>query len=199
MKMVSLIDYVGREQSYVKHVFLESYLEALIHKTASKYPHIVYVDGFAGPWQSAHEKFEDTSFGIGLNALRQAKRSWNQQQRDVRMSAFLVERDPSTYEQLARIPRLYPDVKIRTYNDDFLTVLPTILKNIPPDAFTFFLVDPKGWRIRLLALKALLMRPKSEVVFNFMFEFINRAASIKDNFAVVSGIERTHPVWRLEK
>jgi three-Cys-motif partner protein len=198
MKMVSLIDYVGREQSYVKHVFLESYLEALIHKTASKYPHIVYVDGFAGPWQSANEKFEDTSFGIGLNALRQAKRSWNQQQRDVRMSAFLVERDPSTYEQLARIPRLYPDVTIRTYNDDFLTVLPTILKNIPPDAFTFFLVDPKGWRIRLLALKALLMRPKSEVVFNFMFEFINRAASIKDNFAVVSGLNELIPFgdWR---
>ena len=51
--MVALSDYVGREQSYVKHVFLERYLETLVHKTASKYPHIVFVDGFAGPWQSA--------------------------------------------------------------------------------------------------------------------------------------------------
>ena len=59
--MVSLADYAGREQSYVKHVFLERYLEALIFKTASVYNHIVYVDGFAGPWQSANEKFEDTS------------------------------------------------------------------------------------------------------------------------------------------
>ena len=42
-------DYEGREQSYVKHVFLERYLERLVHKTASSYPHIVYVDGFAGP------------------------------------------------------------------------------------------------------------------------------------------------------
>ena len=45
--MVSLADYVGREQSYVKHVFLESYLQALVHKTASVYQHIVYVDGLA--------------------------------------------------------------------------------------------------------------------------------------------------------
>jgi hypothetical protein len=73
--MVSLHHYVDREQSYVKHVFLESYLEALVHKTASIYPHIVYVDGFAGPWQSANENFDDTSFGIALNALRQAKGS----------------------------------------------------------------------------------------------------------------------------
>ncbi len=73
--MVSLHDYAGREQTYVKHVFLQSYLEALVHKTASAYSHVVYVDGFAGPWHSANEKFEDTSFGIALNALRRAKGS----------------------------------------------------------------------------------------------------------------------------
>ena len=74
--MVSLEDYAGREQAYVKHAFLERYLEALIFKTASTYNHIVYVDGFAGPWQSANEQFEDTSFGIALNALRRAKETW---------------------------------------------------------------------------------------------------------------------------
>ena len=177
-EMISLHDYVGREQSYVKHVFLESYLEALVHKTASIFPRIVYVDGFAGPWQSANEKFEDTSFGIALNALRRAKGSWKKKHRDVRMSAYLVERDPSAYQQLANIPPRYPDVKIKLYNDDFLTVLSKILKDVPKDAFVFFLIDPKGWRIPLGALKALLARPRSEVIFNFMFDFINRAASI---------------------
>jgi three-Cys-motif partner protein len=193
--MVSVHDYVGREQSYIKHVLLDSYLEVLAHKTASTYRHIVYVDGFAGPWQSANERFEDTSFGIALNAIRRAKESWRQKHRDVRMSAFLV--DPSNYQQLARIPQRYPDVEVRTYNDDFMVVLPEILQNIPSDAFTFFLVDPKGWKIRLLALEALLARPKSEVVFNFMFNFINRAASIKD-VAVVSGLNELIPFgdWR---
>src|SRR5262245_26580553 len=124
--MVRLSDYAGREQSYVKHVFLEHYLETLVHKTASTYRHIIFVDGFAGPWQSANEKFEDTSFGIALNALRRAKASW-QEKHDVRMSAFLVERDADAYKQLAQVPARYPDVSIKTYSADFLGVLPAIL------------------------------------------------------------------------
>ena len=178
--MVALTDYAGREQSYVKHVFLERYLERLVHKTASKFPHIVYVDGYAGPWQSANERFEDTSFGIALNALRRAKSSWKERGRDVNMTAFLVERDANAYQKLAQIAAMYPDIEIKTYPADFLTVVPNILTDIPADAFSFFLVDPKGWRIPLLSLKALLSRPHSEVIFNFMFDFINRAVSMKD-------------------
>jgi three-Cys-motif partner protein len=195
--MISLEDYQGREQSYVKHVFLESYLERLVHKTASVYRHIVYVDGYAGPWQSSNEKFEDTSFGIALNALRRAKGSWKNNGRDVRMSAFLVERDPGAYKKLGQLPARYPDVSIKTYSDDFLTVLPAILRDIPPDAFAFFLIDPKGWRIPLRSLTPMLSRAKSEVIFNFMFDFINRAASITDP-AVVSGLDELIPYgnWR---
>ena len=162
--MISLSDYTGREQTYVKHVFLERYLETLVHKTASKYPHIVYVDGFAGPWQSANEKFEDTSFGIALNALRRARASWKERSRDVRMSAFLVERDPEAYKKLAQVPMLYPDISIKTYSADFLTVLPRILADIPAGAFAFFLIDPKGWRIALNALAPMLVRANSEVI-----------------------------------
>jgi three-Cys-motif partner protein len=197
--MVSLSDYTGREQSYVKHVFLERYLETLVHKTASIYPHIVFVDGFAGPWQSANEKFEDTSFGIALNALRRAKASWKERSRDVRMSAFLVERNPDAYKKLVQIPARYQDISIKTYPADFLTVLPQILAHIPADAFAFFLIDPKGWRIRLNSLAAMLARPNSEVIFNFMFDFINRAASIQDP-AVVSGLNELIPYgdWRTE-
>lgn len=195
--MVSLSDYVGREQSYVKHVFLERYLERLVHKTASIYPHIVYVDGFAGPWQSANEKFEDTSFGIALNALRRAKASWKERNRDVKMSAFLVERDAEAYKHLRQVPTKYPDVAIKTYAVDFLVVLPDILNDIPKDAFAFLLIDPKGWRIPLNTLAPMLARPNSEVIFNFMFEFINRAASIDDP-VIISGLDELIPYgdWR---
>jgi three-Cys-motif partner protein len=195
--MISLDDYAGREQSYVKHVFLESYLERLVHKTASAFPHIVYVDGFAGPWQSANERFEDTSFGIAVNALRRAKASWRERQRNVKMSAYLVERDEAAYRRLAEIPGRHPDIAVKTYPADFLAVLPKILNDIPPDAFTFFLIDPKGWRIPLQGLSAMLARKNSEVIFNFMFDFINRAASIKDP-VVVSGLDKLIPYgnWR---
>jgi three-Cys-motif partner protein len=196
--MVALTDYAGREQSYVKHIFLEGYLERLVHKTASIYPHIVYVDGFAGPWQSANESFEDTSFGIALGALHRAKSSWKARGRDVKMSAYLVERDAAAYKKLAQIPGKYPDVNVRTYEADFLAVLPSILKDIPTDAFAFFLIDPKGWSIPLRSLETLLARPKSEVIFNFMFDFINRAVSIKGNTSVVAGLNQLmpHGDWR---
>lgn len=189
--MVSLQDYQGREQSYVKHTFLELYLEMLVHKTASAYPRVVYVDGFAGPWQSANEKFQDTSFGIALNALRKAKASWKST-RDVEMSAFLVERDSAAYARLAEVPAWYPDVAVRTYQGDFLSTQEKILQHIPGNAFAFFLIDPKGWRIPLKTLKPLLARPNSEVIFNFMFDFINRAVSIKDA-TVASGLEELMP------
>ncbi len=56
--------YVGREQALIKHTFLQSYLERLIHKTAKGYEEIAYIDGFSGPWQSKGQNYEDTSFGI---------------------------------------------------------------------------------------------------------------------------------------
>jgi three-Cys-motif partner protein len=195
--MVALADYAGREQAYVKHVFLENYLEALAHKTASTYPHIVYIDGYAGPWQSANERFEDTSFGIALNALRQAKESWKQIGRDVRMSAHLVERDGAAYARLADIPNRYPDVSVSTHSGDFVGLIPTILATIPTDAFAFFFIDPKGWRIPLQQLKPLLSRANSEVIFNFMFDFINRAVNIAD-INIVTGLNELIPYgdWR---
>ena len=195
--MVSLEHYADREQSYVKHVFLESYLERLVHKTASVNSHIIYVDGFAGPWQSANEKFEDTSFGIALSALRRAKAYWKEKKSDLRMTAYLVERDGNAYKQLASIQSRFPDVTIKTYNDEFLTVLPIILRDIPSDAFAFFLLDPKGWGIPLCKIEGLLKRPNSEVIFNFMFDFINRAASMKDSL-VVAGLDELIPFgdWR---
>jgi three-Cys-motif partner protein len=195
--MITLADYAGREQSYVKHVLLESYLEKLVHKIASRYDHVAYVDGFAGPWLSASEKFEDTSFGIALNALRSAKATWKQYGRDVKMSAFLVERDKTAHSRLAQVPARYPDVMIKTHCADFLNVVPTILGEIAPNAFTFFLIDPKGWRVPLKTLAPLLSRPNSEVIFNFMFDFINRAASINEP-KVVAGLDELIPLgnWR---
>lgn len=195
--MVSLGDYAGREQAYVKHVFLERYLESLVFKTASTFQHIVYVDGFAGPWQSTSERFEDTSFGIALNALRRAKEAWKRNGREVKMTALLVERDPIAYARLAAIPPKYPDIAINTYNNNFISLVPRIIGDIPDEAFAFFLIDPKGWRIPLTQLKPLLSRPKSEVTFNFMFEFINRAASMSEPI-VIKGLDELMPYgnWR---
>jgi three-Cys-motif partner protein len=187
--MVSLSDYTGREQAYVKHTFLENYLEGLFFKTASIYSHIVYVDGFAGPWQSANEQFEDTSFGIALNTLRRVREAWP----NVQMTALLVERDPAAVARLQTVRERYRNiVGIKTYPADFVSVVPDILRDIPKNAFAFYLIDPKGWRIPLAKLRPLLARAPSEVTFNFMFDFINRAANIADP-AVINGLDELMP------
>lgn len=189
--------YAGREQAYVKHYFLESYLERLVHKTASAYQEVAYVDGFSGPWRSSDEAFEDTSFGIALKALQAAKGSWKRLGRDVRMSAYLVERSPTAYKKLQTIGDRFPEIRIRTYPADFVAIAPQLLADLPVGAFAFFFIDPKGWRIDIKQLEPLLKRNNSEVVFNFMFEFINRAASISER-VTVQGLNELIPYgsWR---
>lgn len=195
--VADLSKYAGREQAYVKHYFLESYLESLIYKIASRYDSIAYVDGFSGPWQSTGENFEDTSFGIALSALRKAKETWKTRGRAVKMLAFLVERSAEAYSDLEKVAPKFPDIEIHTFNADFMSVAPTLVKTIPKDAFAFLFIDPKGWRFDMKQLSPLLSRQPSEVVFNFMFDFINRAASMKDP-KLVTGLEQLMPYgdWR---
>jgi hypothetical protein len=44
--------YRGREQTYLKHFFLERYLERVAYNIGWSAPEFVYVDGFSGPWRS---------------------------------------------------------------------------------------------------------------------------------------------------
>jgi len=170
-------EYAGREQAYIKHLFLRQYLGRLVHKIGSFAHHIVYVDGFSGPWKSGAENYADTSFGIALKALTDARSSWanmSGRARDVRMSAHLVETDPSAFAQLQTIDAHFPAVDVHPYPRDFMQVAPEIASAIPPSAFSFVLVDPKGFALDIDKLKPLLARERSEVVFNFMFDFANR-------------------------
>jgi len=96
------------------------------------------------------------------------------------MTAVLVEHQEKAYAQLATIQPRFPDIEVKPYHADFISIVPNIVADIPRVAFAFFLIDPKGWDIPLLKLMPMLARPKSEVTFNFMFEFINRAASMSD-------------------
>jgi three-Cys-motif partner protein len=189
--------YQGREQAFVKHYLLETYLDRLFHKTGRSFDKIVYVDGYSGPWQSQGQNFNDTSFGIALSALSKAKTSWASYGRFIEVEAHLVEKSITAYRELETITAKYPDVIIRTHHGDFRHLVGEIASQIPTQAFSFILIDPKGWRINLRSLSPLIGRKNSEVLFNFMFEFINRAASISDE-AVTAGLDELMPIgdWR---
>ncbi|WP_066591800.1 three-Cys-motif partner protein TcmP [Sphingomonas pruni] len=184
--------YEGREQAYVKHRFLAHYIESLVFKIASRRD-VVYVDGFSGPWEDRGERFEDTSFGIALQALRKAKETWAGMGRGQRtMTALLVEKNADAHARLQEIIPRYPDIRIRTFNADFVSVVPDLVAAIPADAFAFVLMDPKGWKIDMEALAPLLRHPNSEVVFNFMFTMINWAASMPSP-AIQASLEALMP------
>lgn len=186
-------NYEGREQAYVKHHFLADYVESLVFKVASIYSDVVYVDGFSGPWKNQGEKFEDTSFGIALQALRRAQEVWAKLGRpDVKMTALLVEKDPEAFSRLQEIIPLYPDITICTFNADFVEIIPKLIRSIPQGAFSFVLMDPKGWKIDMASVAPLLDRPNCEVVFNFMFTMINWSASMP-NAAIQAGLDRLMP------
>lgn len=189
--------YTGREQAYVKHYFLATYIERLVHKVAGSYDEIVYVDGFSGPWQNDGDDFADTSFGIALQALRAAKASWKVLGRDIKMKAILVERKASSHAALLTLQPKFPDITIQPLHADFRSAVSNIKSGIPANAFAFILIDPKGWRIPIEAIAPLLSRPNTEILFNFMFDFINRAASMSAP-VTVNGLDELLPVdgWR---
>jgi three-Cys-motif partner protein len=199
VSLPSLANYVGREQAYVKHYFLATYLEILVHKVARAYDELVYVDGYTGPWKSKDEEYADTSFVIALDALTAARRTWQGHGRDVRMKAILVEKRTSAHAELLKLQPRYPDVDIVPMNGDFRSEISSILSAIPQRAFAFFLIDPKGWRINIEKITPLLCRANSETLFNFMFEFINRAASMTAP-DTVQGLDELLPIqgWRSE-
>src|SRR5205085_3468724 len=99
----------------------------------------------------------------------------------VKMTALLVEKNAEAHARLETLQPRYPDIEIKTYNDDFRAIVAQLAQDIPANAFAFFLIDPKGWSVPLEQLRPLMSRRKSEVVFNFMFDFINRAASMGEH------------------
>ncbi len=190
--------YAGRRQAWVKHYFLGNYLERLAFKVSSWADDFVYIDGFSGPWQAGDEQFQDTSFGIALAALRKVRDEWKRiRGRDVRMTALLVEKDARAFGRLQQIKVMFPDINIETFQGEFTSLVPTLVRSIPARAFTFVLMDPKGFAIDMEAVSLLISRPRTEVLFNFMFDFINRFA-LHDDPDVIAGLEGLMPRsgWR---
>lgn len=198
--MVDIGNYEGREQAFIKHFFFKNYIETLFFRLAMKFDEIIYIDGFSGPWQNKDDKFKDTSFGIALNAMRMVKEHNKKRGKDIKCTAHLVEKDSKAYMELSKIPAKFPDLDVNTYNGDFLQVVEGLSKGMKNNSFCFIFIDPKGWKIDLIKLKPLLSHKNSEVIFNFMFDFINRFVT-HENPGVADSLDKLFPYsenWRGE-
>jgi three-Cys-motif partner protein len=166
--------YAGREQAFVKHTFLDEYLKAALGIICSRYNEFVYVDGFAGPWKSAAgEDFDDTSFGIALKHMTKVRKFYEGRGRPITMRAFLVEPDANAFDQLRRAKNRFPAIEISPLKGTMEEYTAQIVASIPSSAFSFTLIDPKGFP-EIGAMMPLLRRQNAEALVNFMFDFANR-------------------------
>lgn len=171
--------YEGREQALVKHTFLDTYMPAQIPKIVSWADEFTYVDLFAGPWQSKSGDYADTSFGIALRRMTEAKAMQAKIGRSVRMVAHLVEKDPANYANLTEAVKHFPTVDVYCYPGVAERHAATIAKRISTRAFRFVVIDPKGVP-DVRKFKSLIEPGNTEVLLNFMFQFANRFAGSQD-------------------
>lgn len=199
--------YKGREQAWIKHQLLESYLEKLVMivgNAARKQGsiEICYVDCFSGPWGTS--ELESTSIAVSLRTLARCRETLAQLGVRAAMRALYIERDDQAYSNLQRyLEDATPaDVQSSCRHGDFVDLRGEILDWSGRNAFTFFFIDPKGWKsIGIEKLRPLLQRPRSEFLINFIYDFINRTASMgewQEEIAEFLGVS-LEEVQRLEE
>ena len=178
--------YQGREQAYIKHELLKGYLEKLflIVGMSSKrlgIKEICYVDCFAGPWADESEDLSGTSIAVSLQSLEKTRQALAQMGAAPRFRALYVEQDKPAFERLqCYLSEHTPaGIEARALPGDFVALRENILSWFGNSAFAFFFIDPTGWKeVGVEVLRPLLQRPQSEFLINFMYDFVNRTASM---------------------
>lgn len=171
--------YYDREQTKIKHLVLEKYLERFAHIVGSWSRGIIYIDGFSGPWNTSTNDFQDSSFAIALRKLRAARETVHKvHKKDLRIECVFLEKDVLAYEKLEKFSMQQSDVKISPLNLPFEEAIPELVRLVQArkhNHFPFILIDPKGWKGFSMDTIAPLIRIRPcEVLVNFMTGHIQR-------------------------
>lgn len=177
------MEYHGREQAYVKHTILKTYLQRLFMIIGRNETVINYVDCFAGPWSEESEDLHDTSIGISLRLMKDCAKSLEEVHGcKVKFRALYIEKNKTAFAKLKNF--LDNDtsecVSSRCIQGDYTTKIDEVAA-WASHHFTFFFIDPKGWNkvINAPVLAPLLALNKAEFLINFMYDFLNRAMAMK--------------------
>jgi three-Cys-motif partner protein len=175
--------YKGKEQTYLKHFFLEKYLQRVAFHIGFAYPRFVYVDGFSGPWRAQGDDLSDTSFRIALEQLNyvQAALAVPPHHKHPSIEAIFVEEDPTAFTALQKAVNEYGgSIRVTPMPGTFEANIPKILQLVGT-AFVFFFIDPTGWKgFGMNSIKPVLNHHPGEVIINFMYDYINRFLNSND-------------------
>src|SRR5215472_19003968 len=94
--------YRKKEQTYLKHFFLERYLETVAFHIGYTHNEFAYVDCFSGPWRSEDEELADTSIRIALDKLNYVYETLVARGRRPKIRAIFVEKDAKAFRALEK-------------------------------------------------------------------------------------------------
>jgi three-Cys-motif partner protein len=170
--------YKGKEQSLIKHKLLEAYIQRLFMIIGQHEIRIRYVDCFAGPWKTESDNLKDTSIAISLGIMKGCHESLKKRGRNVQFKALFIEKNRESYKTLNSFldKESTNEVCAESLHGDFYSLRSDILRWCGNDDFTFFFIDPTGWKdvVEIDTLRLLLQRRRSEYLINFMFYSILR-------------------------
>lgn len=180
--------YEGREQAFIKHLLLEAYLKKLflivgMGATRIGVTELCYVDCFAGPWGDKSEDLSNTSIAISLRILDECRQELSRQGKALHFRALYVEQKREAYSLLERYlkDRTPSGIDTNSRHGDFVELRQDVLRWCGDQPFVFFFIDPTKWTpVAVECLKPLLQRSRSEFLINFMYNDVNRAASMSD-------------------
>lgn len=192
--------YQGREQSYIKHLFLQKYLESAAYKLfQGRSPVFNFVDAFAGPWRNTDTARQtDTSFALALATLENVRSILEGiGLRGLKVRFRFCEREPDSFARLQAFASENSKFDIKVFPgafEDNLGAIEAACRDIS-GSFTFTFVDPTGWDVDSRPIFTFLKALRGEVLFNFMSEHVNRHAGW-DGVAGSVGRFLADPDWK---
>jgi three-Cys-motif partner protein len=134
-------------------------------------PVFTYIDGFTGPWAARDEDFTDTSFGIAIRVLKRVK----ERLPHVKIKGVFCEERRKAFNTLSEFLSEHSgQIETKCFRGRFEDHIAEIQAFVGSRGFRFAFLDPKGWNVDVSAIAPLLKDSWSEVLFNFMAEFIGR-------------------------
>ena len=177
----------GREKAFVKHFLLKKYLSRWGFKIGSRWDTLVFVDGFAGPWGTKDTDFADASFGIGIQALKDAVNGLlEKRQRSVKGICIFVEKQPKPFAKLDAFARSQTSsevsaIALRGRFSHNISTIDQYVATVGENPFKFVFLDQKGWAgMPMDKLKPFVQERPCELLFNLMTSFVTRFIDRKD-------------------
>ena len=173
--------YVGREQTLVKHLILQKYLERFAVIIGFRWSTLTYVDCFSGPWNVRSGELKDSSFAIALNELRKARDTHAANNKSLSLRCLFLEKDLEAFTRLKAFADGVTDAEVLPLNLELEEAVEEIAKFMRAggsNSFPFIFIDPTGWTgFAMDVIEPLLRFNPGEVLINFMTGDIRRFAT----------------------